>query len=317
MAVSARKRTLQASGIRRRGPLEARWRRGREKAVQAALFFCAFVSVFTTVAIIVTLMEETLGFFREVSIWEFFTSTSWTPLFEPKRFGVLPLLSGTLMIAAFASIIALPVGLLTAVFLSEYAPRKVRAVIKPALEILAGIPTVVLGFFALTFLSRDVIQTIFPGTQIFNAASASIAVGIMMIPLVASLSEDAMNAVPRSLREGAYALGSTRFEVARSVVIPAALSGITAAFILAISRAIGETMIVAIAAGSTPNLTLNPLESVQTMTAYIVQVSLGDTPQGSIEFKTIFAVAMTLFLMTLGMNLLSQYLLKKFREVYE
>jgi phosphate transport system permease protein len=307
----------QASRIRRRGPLETRLRHGREAVIHGILFFCAFVSVFTTLAIIATLLEETIGFFREVSIVDFVTDTKWTPGFEPQQFGIRPLLGGTLLVAVGAAIIALPVGLVTAIFLSEYAPQWLRDIVKPILEILAGIPTIVFGFFALTFVSADVIQVIFPGTKIFNAASAAVVVGIMIIPMVSSLSEDAMSAVPRSLREGAYALGATRFEVARKVVVPAALSGIVASFILAISRAIGETMIVTLAAGATPNLTWNPLDSVQTMTAYIVQVSLGDTPQGSLEFRTIFAVGMTLFLMTLAMNVASQYLLQRFREVYE
>lgn len=305
------------SHIRRKRPLEVRLRRAREAAIHALLFFCAFVSIFTTGAIIFTLLVETAGFFREVSFLDFVTDTQWTPLFEPQHFGILPLLTGTLLVAGLAAIIALPMGLITAIFLSEYAPGWVRGIIKPVLEVLAGIPTVVLGFFALSFVSEDIVRTLFPEAKIFNAASASIAVAIMIIPLVSSLSEDAMSAVPYSLREGAYALGATRFEVARKVVVPAALSGIAASFILAISRAVGETMIVALAAGATPNLTWDPLESVQTMTAYIVQVSLGDTAQGSLEFQTIFAVGMTLFLMTLAMNVLSQYLLHRFREVYE
>ncbi|MCH7511251.1 MAG: phosphate ABC transporter permease subunit PstC [Chloroflexi bacterium] len=303
------------SRIRRDRPLEARLRRGRETAVHGILFLCAFISVFTTVAIIATLLQETVGFFQEVSIIDFLTGTAWFP--GAGQFGILPLLSGTLLVAAGAAIIALPVGLATAIFLSEYAPAWLRGVVKPVLEILAGIPTVVLGFFALTFLSREIVQTLFPDAKLFNAASASIAVGIMIIPMVSSLSADAMSAVPRSLREGAFALGATKFEVARRVVVPAALSGIVASFILAISRAIGETMIVTLAAGATPNLTWDPLESVQTMTAYIVQVSLGDTAQGSLEFKTIFAVGMSLFLLTLAMNVASQFLLQRFREVYE
>lgn len=293
----------------------ARMRRIREGIIHAILFLCAFISLFTTAAIIFTLLRESLGFFGEVSLREFVTGTKWFPGVD--QFGILPLLGGTLIVAAGAAVIALPTGLLTAVFLSEYAPGWLRGVVKPMLEILAGIPTVVLGFFALTFLSQDVIQVIFPGTKIFNAAAASIAVGIMIIPMVSSLSEDAMSAVPRSLREGAYALGATKFEVARRVVIPAALSGIVASFILAISRAIGETMIVTLAAGATPNLTWNPLESIQTMTAFIVQVSMGDTPQGSIEYKTIFAVALSLFVLTLAMNIASQLLLQRFREAYE
>ncbi len=305
----------QPSGMRRRGPVEARLRRGREAAVHGILFLCALVSVLTTIAIIATLLEETVAFFGEVSIIEFATGTKWFP--QAEQFGILSLMSGTILVALGAAVIALPLGLLTAIFLSEYAPSWLRSIVKPVLEVLAGIPTVVFGFFALTFVSQDIIQVIFPGTKIFNAASAAIVVGIMIIPMVSSLSEDAMAAVPRSLREGAYALGATRFEVALKVVVPAALSGIVASFVLAISRAIGETMIVTLAAGATPNLTWNPLDSVQTMTAYIVQVSLGDAPRGSLEFHTIFAVAMTLFLMTLAMNVASQYLLQRFREVYE
>ena len=301
----------------RRGPIPMHARNLPESGVHLFLFACASLSIFTTFAIIVVLLEETIAFFGEVSIVDFFTGTKWTPLFKPASYGVLPLLGGTLLISFLGALFAVPIGLLTAVFLSEYAPGWLRSMVKPVLEVLAGIPTVVLGFFALTFLARDIVQPLFGTSQIFSALSASIAVGIMIIPLISSLSEDAMAAVPRSLRDGAYALGATRFEVARRVVVPAALSGILAAFILGISRAVGETMIVALAAGSTPNLTFNPLEAVQTMTAYIVQVSLGDTPQGSIEFRTIFAVGMTLFLMTLGMNIVSQYLLHKFREVYE
>lgn len=308
---------LSASPARRGNPLHGRWRRLREAAIGGVLFLCALLSIGTTAAIIATLLEETVGFFREVSFVEFVTDTRWTPQFTPQHFGILPLLSGTVLIAAGGALIALPVGLLTAVFLSEYAPSWLRSMVKPVLEVLAGIPTVVFGFFALTFVSQEIVQRLFPGTQIFNAASAAIVVGIMIIPLVSSLSEDAMSAVPRSLREGAYALGSNRFEVSMRVVVPAALSGIVASFILAVSRAVGETMIVALAAGATPNLTWNPLESVQTMTAYIVQVSLGDTPQGSLEFRTIFSVAMALFVMTLTMNIVSQYLLQRFREVYE
>ncbi len=294
-----------------------RLRRAGEGVIHGVLFFCAFLSVLTTVAIIVVLVEETFGFFREVSFIDFVTGTKWTPGFEPQHFGILPLLAGTLLVALGAAIIALPLGLLTAIFLSEYAPEWLRGIVKPVLEILAGIPTIVLGFFALTFLSDDIVRELFPGTKIFNAAAASMAVGILIIPMISSLSEDAMSAVPRSLREAAYALGATRAEVALRVVVPAALSGIVASFVLAISRAVGETMIVVLAAGATPNLTWNPLESIQTMTAYIVQVSLGDTPQGSLEFKTIFAVGMTLFLLTLVMNVASHYLLQRFREVYE
>ena len=285
--------------------------------MHGALLACALVSIFTTFAIIATLFEETFAFFEEIPIIDFFGGTRWTPTFTPSSYGVLPLLAGTMLIAAMAALFALPIGLITAVFLSEYAPGWLRSILKPVLEVLAGIPTVVLGFFALTFVSPEIVKPLFGTSQVFSAMSAAIVVGIMIVPLVSSLSEDALAAVPGGLRDGAYALGATRFEVARRVVVPAALSGIVASFILAISRAVGETMIVALAAGGTPNLTYNPLEAVQTMTAYIVQISLGDTPQGSLEFRTIFAVGMTLFLMTLVMNIVSQYLLARFREVYE
>jgi len=309
--------TTGVSRIRPRGPLEARLRNTREAIVTGLLFLCAAVSVVTTAGIVLTLLGETVSFFHDVSPVEFFTGTKWTPLFTPAQYGVLPLLAGTLLIALCAAVFAVPIGLITAIYLSEYAPRWLRAIIKPMLEIIAGIPTVVLGFFALTFIGPEIVKPLFGTSQIFSALAASLAVGIMIIPLISSLSEDAMTAVPMGLREGAYALGATKYEVARRVVVPAALSGIIASFILAVSRAVGETMIVAIAAGGSPNLTWNPLEAVQTMTAYIVQVSLGDTPQGSLEFRTIFAVGMTLFVMTLAMNIVSQYLLHKFREVYE
>jgi phosphate transport system permease protein len=239
----------------------------------------------------------------------------WTPLFQPQRFGVLPLLVGSVLIALIASLIAVPLGLGAAIYLSEYSPRRVRDVLKPILEILAGIPTVVYGYFALTFVT-PVLRHVIPGLGIFNALSAGIVVGIMILPLIASLSEDAMAAVPRELRQGAYALGSTKLEVATRVVTPAALSGIMASFILAVSRAIGETMAVVLAAGMTPQLTFDPRESVQTMTAYIVQVSLGDTPFGSIEYQSIFAVGLLLFVVTLIMNIFGRWFLNRYREVY-
>lgn len=291
-------------------------RQTAERAIGAALGLAAGVSVLTTVAIVAVLLYEAVGFFAEVSPIEFLTGRRWAPLLAPQSFGVLPLLFGSVMIAVGAAIVALPVGLASAIYLSEYAPRRVRKIVKPALEVLAGIPTVVYGYFALTFVT-PLLRSVFPQTNVFNAASASIVVGLMILPMVSSLSEDAMRAVPRALRQGAYALGATRFEVATKTVVPAALSGILASFILAVSRAIGETMAVTIAAGMTPNLTLNPLESVQTMTAYIVQVSLGETPFGTIEYKTIFAVGLTLFVMTLGMNILSNMVLQRYREVYE
>lgn len=301
----------------RRGPL-LRSKRGLtgEHLASAVMLLCAAVSVLTTVGIVVVLVTEAVGFFARVSPLEFLTGTRWAPLTEPRHFGVLPLLAGSAQVALGAAVIALPVGLISAIYLSEYAPARVRAAVKPALEILAGIPTVVFGYFALTFVT-PLIRGIWPETELFNAASASIVVGIMIIPLVSSLSEDAMSAVPRSLREGAYALGATRFEVATRTVVPAALSGIVASFILALSRALGETMAVVIAAGATPRLTLNPLEGVQTMTAYIVQVSMGEVPVGTIEYKTIFAVGLTLFAITLGMNVVSGMVLRRFRQVYE
>ena len=298
---------------------ELKHRRSRnlkEQGIGFLLFACAAVSTLVTVGVVVVLMRETIAFFGEVSIVEFLTSTRWEPMFQDKHFGVLPLLAGSVMVAGGAAVIALPIGLLTAIFLSEYASAGVQKILKPVLEILAGVPTVVYGYFALTFVT-PLIRTVFPQTDVFNAASASIVVGIMIIPTVASLSEDALRAVPRALRAGAYGLGATKLEVSTRVVVPAALSGIIASFILAISRAIGETMAVTIAAGNLPNLTLNPLESIQTMTAYIVQASLGDTPQGTLVYRTLFAVGMSLFLITLAMNILSQWVLSRFREEYQ
>lgn len=287
-----------------------------ETLIPKILFIFAFITILTTVGIVVILFFESFSFFQEVSIIEFLTGTKWTPLFEPKNFGILPLLSGTFLITGIASLVAIPIGLGSAIYLSEYAPERVRAIVKPILEILAGIPTIVYGYFALTFVT-PFLRSIFPQMDVFNALSAGIVVGIMIIPMVSSLSEDAMRAVPKSIRAGAYALGSTKYEVSTKVVVPAALSGITSSFVLAISRAIGETMIVTIAAGGTPKLTLNPTESIQTMTAYIVQVALGDVQQGSIEYKTIFAVGASLFVITLIMNLIAQYITNKYREEYE
>jgi len=286
-----------------------------EWLIQRVLLLCVLVSILTTSGIILSLIIETVGFFREVSILEFLTSTQWTPLFEPAHFGVLPLVAGTLMVSIGASLVALPVGLATAIYLSEYAPDGLRRVVKPVLEVLAGIPTVVYGYFALTFVT-PIIRYFVPSANVFNAASASIVMGIMILPMVSSLSEDAMVSVPRSLREAAYALGATRFEASTKVVVPSALSGIVASFILAISRAIGETMIVTLAAGATPRLTLNPFESIQTMTAYIVQVSLGDTPFGSIAYRSIFAVGISLFLITLAMNVLGNAVVRRYRDEY-
>lgn len=287
----------------------------RESVIQRLLLACALISVFTTISIVIILVVQAAGFFTKASILEFFTGTRWTPLFQPQHFGVLPLVGGTLLTAGIAILVALPIGLAAAVYLSEYARDRVRRVVKPFLEILAGIPTVVYGYFALTFLT-PLLQKIFSDMIVFNALSAGLVMGIMIIPMVSSLSEDAMVAVPRSLRDAGYGLGATRFEVATRVVIPAAISGIVAACILALSRAVGETMIVVIAAGSTPKLTLNPLESIQTMTAYIVQISLGETPHGTVEYYTIFAVGLLLFFITLLMNLFSQWFVGRYREKY-
>jgi phosphate transport system permease protein len=292
-------------------------RRSAERLISGGLAVAASLSVLTTLGIVAVLIVETFAFFREVPLAEFLAGTQWTPLFDPKRFGVLPLISGTLLVAVIAMAVAVPLGLIAAIYLAEYAPARARSLVKPLLEVLAGIPTVVYGYFALTFITPQLLQRFFPETNVFNAASAGIVVGIMVLPLVASMSEDALAAVPVSLREAAYAVGSTKLEVALRVAVPAALSGIAASFILAASRAIGETMAVALAAGSTPALTLNPLDSVQTMTGYIVQVSLGDTPQGSLEFRTVFAVGMTLFVMTLGLNVVGLALVRRFREVYQ
>lgn len=319
MNIGSVRQMATAEAIQRRieqiaGP---RWRRYLpERIIKLLLFLCAILSIFTTMGIVSVLLFEAILFFQEVSVFEFLGSTKWTPLFSSKSFGVWPLITGTMLTSIGAMFVALPLGLLSAIYLAEYAPDRVRRVLKPVLEVLAGIPTVVYGYFALLFVT-PILRQIYGEISVFNGLSASIVMGIMILPMVSSLSEDAMQAVPRSLREGAYALGATKLEVATKVVVPAALSGIVAAFILATSRAIGETMIVTIAAGQNPNFTFSPFVPIETMTAYIVQVSLGDTPTGTIEFKTIFAVGLSLFVITLGMNLLSQYFIRKYREVYE
>jgi phosphate transport system permease protein len=289
--------------------------RALEWIIERLLFLCAALSVLTTAGIIFVLAFETYEFLQEVSLVEFLTGTEWTPLFANRHFGVLPLVAGTMLVSVIALVVALPMGVLTAVYLSEYCPAGLRRVVKPILEILAGVPTVVYGYFALTFVT-PLLQQFLPGLSGFNALSPGLVMGLMILPLVSSLSEDAMRAVPNGLREGSYALGATRMQTALKVVVPAAFSGITAAFILAASRAIGETMIVAIAAGQQPRLTANPFVPVETMTAYIVQVSLGDTPQGTLEYRTIFAVGMLLFIMTFGLNLISTWLRERFREEY-
>lgn len=287
-----------------------------EWLVKIVLGFFAMISVATTVGIVLTLIFETLGFFREVPIWNFLTDTAWTPLFSNPQFGIFVLISATIMTTTIAILVALPLGLMAAIYLSEYASPRTRKTLKPALEVLAGVPSVVFGYFALLTVS-PVLQTFIPGLQGFNALSAGLVLGISILPLVASLSEDAIYSVPRSLRDGSYALGSTKRETIISVVLPAALSGIVASLILSISRAIGETMIVTLAAGQNPRLGFNPLVPVQTMTSYIVQISLGDTPAGSLAYRTIFVVGMTLFLITLALNLISFWFVRKFQEKYE
>jgi len=279
------------------------------------LFLFASITILTTLGIIISLLRDSIGFFAEIPIKDFLLGRVWTPLFNDPQFGVLPLVSGTVLITFVSGLISIPIGLFTAIYLSEYANRKVRKVIKPILEVLAGIPSIVFGYFALTAIT-PFLKNIIPQTEIFNALSASIAVGVMTIPLVSSLSEDALRAVPDSLRQGALALGSTKMETSLKVVVPAAISGISASFVLAISRAIGETMIVTIAAGARPNLTFNPLQSVQTMTSFIVQASQGDNPHGTVGYYSLFAVGLLLFLITLGLNVLSHHMVDKYRKEY-
>lgn len=292
-----------------------------ERAILGVLIACALASVLTTVGIVVALAGPTIEFFQEVSPLDFFSTDEWAPFFADASFGVFPIVVGTLNVTFWAILIGLPLGLLAAIFLSEYASPRVRKVLKPTLEVLEGIPTVAYGFFALTFVT-PLIRDNWPGflgdpPGVFSAGAAGIVLGVMIIPTVASISEDAMSAVPQSLREGAYALGSSRRSVAVRVVVPAALSGIVASFVLGVSRAIGETIVVLIAAGNTPNLTFNPLESIQTMTAFIATSATGDIGVGTLEYKTVFAVGALLFIMTLAMNALSIWLVRRFRQVYE
>ncbi|MDF1745189.1 MAG: phosphate ABC transporter permease subunit PstC [Gimesia sp.] len=287
-----------------------------EGVIHFTLFICASISVLVTVGIVVILLYESVQFFFDVSIIEFLTGTRWTPLLKPQHFGILPLMCGTMLVAGGSAIVAVPIGLGTAIYLSEYASPRFRDIVKPFLEILAGIPSVVYGYLAIVTVS-PIIRYLFPSAGVFNAASACIVVGIMILPMIISLSEDILQSVPLSLRGAAFALGANKFEVTVRVVVPAALSGIIANFLLAISRAIGETMAVTLAAGATPKLTLNPLESIQTMTAYIVQVSQGDTPTGTVEYRTIFAVGLMLFITTMVMNVIAQYILSRVGEQYE
>jgi phosphate transport system permease protein len=314
--VTTEAKAIPQAAPRGLGAARPRW---GERVIELSLFLCALLSVAVTVGIVVSLLQPTLEFFGEVSAREFFTGTDWSPLFKPPSFGVLPLVIGTLVTTFWALVVCVPFGLGAAVWLSEYARPRTRAVLKPVLEVLAGIPTVVYGFFALLFLT-PLLQDIWPLGQkpeIFNALSAGLVMGIMILPTVASLSEDAMSAVPGGLREGALALGGSRMQVATRVVVPAALSGIVASFVLAVSRAVGETMIVLIAAGGTPSMALDPTKAHQTMTAFIGAAGIGDQPTGSTGYKTIFAVGSTLFVATFVMNLFSIRLVRKYREVYE
>ena len=287
----------------------------RERVIEFVLFSAAAFSVFVTLGIVYVLVSESVHFFQQVSIWDFLTDTQWTPLFDDAHYGVMVLLSGTLVSSAVALAVAVPLGTIIAIYLSEFAPFSIREWAKPLLELLSGVPTVVYGYFALLFVT-PLLQVLIPGLPGFSLLSAGLVMGIMIIPYVSSVSEDAMRAVPMSMREGSYAMGATRFQTAMRVVTPAALSGITAAYILGISRAVGETMILAIAAGMQPNLTWNPTEPAATITSFIVQVALGDLPHGSIGYQTIFAAGLTLLLLTLAFNVLGHILTRRFRQVY-
>lgn len=314
MATEAR--AIPRPAPRQLGVARPRW---GERAIACVLFLCAALSVVTTVGILVALLGPTIEFFGNVNFVDFFTGKEWSPLFEPPSFGVLPLITATLVTTFWALVVCIPFGLGAAIYLSEYARPRFRAVLKPVLEVLAGIPTVVYGFFALTFVT-PLLQDIWPFADkpgVFNALAAGLVMGVMILPTVASLSEDAMAAVPQGLREGALALGGTKMQVATRVVVPSALSGIVASFVLGVSRAIGETMIVLIAAGGTPNFTANPTDPMQTMTAFIAAAGIGDQPTGSVGYQTIFAVGTTLFVATFFMNMLAIRLVRKYREVYE
>ncbi len=290
-------------------------RQRREKAIEAVLLFAACVSVFTTVGIVYILVKESVVFFTHVPVWDFLTDTQWTPLFDDAHFGIMVLLAGTVSSSAVALCVAVPLGTIIAIYLSEFAGHKTRETLKPVLELLSGVPTIIYGYFALLFVT-PLLQRFFPELPGFNILSAGLVMGIMIIPYVASLSEDAMRAVPMGLREGSYAMGATRYQTAVKVVVPAALSGIASAYILGISRAVGETMILAVAAGMQPNLTLNPTEPAATITSYIVQVALGDLPHGSIGYQTIFAAGLMLLLLTLLFNMLGYWVRRRYREAY-
>jgi phosphate transport system permease protein len=303
--------TANVTGLTHRRPLT-------ERVIERMLFAAAAVGVVTTISIVAVLALETFEFFRHVSPLDFFTGTHWSALIKPQAWGVLALVSGTVLVAAIAMVIAVPLGLLSAVLLAEYASNRVRAIVKPILETIAGVPTIVLGFFGLYFIAPNILRPLLGADNVgtFSALSGGIVVGILITPLIASISEDAMRAVPRGLREGAFAMGATRFEVVRKVVFPAAISGIMASVILAMSRAIGETMAVVLTVGTKPQFTLDPTESVQTMTAFIVQISFGETAQGSIEFQSLFAVGATLFAITFGLNIVSGWVVRRFRTAY-
>ncbi len=304
--------------------LQASSPRYGEKVIQGLLALCGILSVVTTTAIVISLIGPTIGFFEIVPLDQFLFGTDWTPQFEPPSFGVLAIVAGTLNVALWAMLFAIPIGLGAAIYLSEYAAPRVRKTLKPVLEILAGIPTVAIGFFAASFILPEIIQRFWPGDLLggaagkpFMALAAALGIGLMIVPIIASISEDAMSAVPSGLREGAYAMGATKMKVATKVVFPAALSGIAASIVLAISRAVGETMIVLLAAGSTPNFTFNPVEAIQAMTAYIGVTATGDISTGSLDYKSVFAVGTLLFVLTLVMNLISIRLVRRYREVYE
>jgi phosphate transport system permease protein len=310
-------RTVASTSV---APLDLRRKvRPFESVIQALLFFCGAVSILTTAGIVYVLFQEAWLFFGlpEVSLVEFFTNTLWAP--QIGEFGVLPLLNATLITSLIAMLVAAPLGLGAAIYLSEYATPSVRGILKPILEILAGVPTVVYGFFALTFVTPSILQALFGRDQVqfYNMAAAGLTMGIMILPLVASMSEDALAAVPRSLREGAYGLGATRLETALRVTVPAAISGIAAALIVAVSRAVGETMIVLLAAGAGPNFTFNPFTAAETMTGHIARISGGDLSYGSVQYTSLFAIALTLFIMTFVLNLISGWIVRRFREVYE
>ncbi len=287
----------------------------KERVIEFILMLAALSAVATTFAIVAILLTESLGFFKTVSIVDFFTDTEWTPLFEDAHYGIMPLISGTLTTSLIALLVAIPIGTIAAIYLSEFATHKTRETVKPILELLVGVPTVVFGYFALFFVT-PLLQKVFPDLPGFNMLGPGLVMGVMIVPYISSVAEDAMRAVPMSMREGSYAMGATRFQTAIRVVTPAAISGIVAAYILGISRAVGETMVVAVAAGQQPNLTFNPMESAATITAYIVQVAMGDLPHGSIGYQSIFAAGLVLIVMTLGFNILGHMVRKKFRETY-